>query len=176
MLEYALVHRALPPWAHEDAVTSFDALVLRSLETDPGRAALLIRRSGRERRVLAWLVRELVEASLARLLHAIEPESAALILAYLSDLRAIDRAEQLVALGEEDFRRVLWISTLSVLPDPGTPLNRRSFVRSLLADVAASRSIGLGDLLAKLRLGLAKLEGRKPLASSLPAVLRDLVD
>ena len=176
-LDHWLAHGAPPAWAPGGSSVSFEALISRALEADPGGVTASILRVGRHDRALRFIVDSLGEPARARLLRALSPDAAALIIAYLADIRVAHRREAWTRLDGEAFGRRIWVLTLTyVVRDPGTQWNRKSFVRSLLQSMAASESVPYADLLLTVRAALARTEGRRPLDASLPAILRELSD
>lgn len=177
ILERVLLYGTRHSWALDDAETTLEALVLQLLESDPGRTAHLIRRHGRHRDVLNRIIVELSETSLHRLLNALDPESAAVIVAYLIDLREVHRAQPVITVDEEVFGRRLWSLTLGyIVRDPGTQFNRKSFAKSLLMSMATAESLDYGELLWQVCMGLEKTADRRPLDSGLPDILRELIE
>lgn len=145
-------------------------------DTDPSALAALVRRYASDRQMLERLISRLDETTLQDVLRLLEPVHAVLIVAYLLDLRHFHRAEPLLPLGEVDFARVLWVVTFSYLVrDAGSQFNRRSFVRALLEELARSEGVDYAALVATLARGLASTAIRRPLASSLPAVIDEIV-
>lgn len=154
---------------------SFDEGLLRLLQDHPERLRDFIRRHRRDARLIARLVNRLSEAALVRLLHLLEPEHAALIVAYLVDIRAVHRVTALVALDDRRFNRLLWLLVLNyVMGNPGSQFNRKSFVLSLLQGMAQSEGLDLGDLIETLRRALEAIETHLTSAASLPAIIREL--
>lgn len=154
---------------------TFEERLLRPLQDHPERLRDFIRRHRRDARLIARLVDRLSEAALVRLLHLLEPEHAALIIAYLVDIRAVHRVTALVALDDRRFNRLLWLLVLNyVMGNPGSQFNRKSFVLSLLQGMAQSEGLDLGDLIETLRRALAAIETHLTSAASLPAIIREL--
>ncbi len=176
LLEHYLLHGTLPSGARQGSAFSFAELFRELLEGDPERLAAIMRKHGRLRRVIERIVRELAESLLERLIQLLEPEHAALIIAYVVDLKDVHRVERLLALSDEQFAEAVWVLTLSyLLRDPGSQFNRKSFVRSLLEGMAAGRGLDYVEILTTLRLALERTEKKRPLRSSLPAVVSELV-
>ena len=185
LLAHYLQEGTLPFWARGAGMPpsgfSAQGLVQTLLASDPAALAALIRRIGREQHVLERLVLQLDETALQGLLRLLEPQNAALILAYMVDLRHIQRAEPILNLGEAAFGRLLWMLALSyLLRDAGTQFNRKSFVGAILDGMAESEGLDYRTLVAALARGLKATLRHLPLASSLPAVIveiaRDLGD
>ena len=154
---------------------TFDEGLLRLLQHHPDRLRDFIRSHRHDARLIARLVDRLSEAALLRLLHLLEPEHAALIVAYLVDIRAVHRVTALVALDERRFNRLLWLLVLNyVMGNPGSQFNRKSLVLSLLQGIAQSEGLDLGDLIETLRRALAAIETHLTSAASLPAIIREL--
>lgn len=175
LLEHYLVHGTLPLWAGPSSSFAFEAMVVEAATADPGGLAALIRRVGRRRAVIERLVRQLADPVLTRLLHLLEPEHAALIVDYMVDLGELHRIKPVVALGRREFVRLAWVLTFGYLVrDPGSQFNRRSYVRWLLHEIADGEALDYADLLAVLIQALGETGRRRPVASSLPAVIREL--
>ncbi|QDM23812.1 MULTISPECIES: contractile injection system tape measure protein [unclassified Tardiphaga] len=154
---------------------TFDEGLLRLLQDHPDRLRDFMRSHRHDARLIARLVDRLSEAALVRLLHLLEPEHAALIVAYLVDIRAVHRVTALVALDDRRFNRLLWLLVLNyVMGNPGSQFNRKSLVLSLLQGMAQSEGLDLGDLIETLRRALAAIESHLTSAASLPAIIREL--
>jgi hypothetical protein len=166
---------AAGPTRHS-APATLEEWLLHLLRSDPRRVNQLFRRRGAPPSRLRRLVRELRDAALCELLRALEPDNAALVLAYLAELRELHRAEPVLAMSDDVFRRHLWFLSLTYLVhDPGTQFNRKSFVRALVAGIAASEAVEPLDILEVLQIGLQAAGRRRPPSASLPAVVAELV-
>src|ERR1700674_1827717 len=175
LLEHYLQSGTLPFWAPRGDFSA-DAAVRALAASDPQALATLIRRLAPDRRVLERLVLQLDEASLQAVLALLEPGNAALIIAYLLDLRQIHRVQPVLELDDAKFARLLWLLALSyVARDAGSQFNRKSFVRALLEGMAESEALAYAALVATLARGLRATERHRPLASSLPAVIDEIV-
>lgn len=176
LLAHYLTRGTLPVWASHRTPLSCEAEVIALLEQDPDGLSEMLQRHADEAGVIERLVRQLSDSALRRLLAGLEPDNAALVLLYITDLRALHRAAALIALDDQAFARLLWIIVLRFfLQDPGSQFNRKNFVRTLLLRVSASEAVPYGELVAALERGLVALERSRPLGSSLPAVIRELV-
>lgn len=178
LLERLLEHGTLPFWAPPSA-RSLEGMVVEMAGADPGALADTVRRLGRRTGVLHRLAAQLGDPALGAVVRALEPVHAALVLAYVRDLRRVHRAAPLVPLSNHRFGRLLWVLAHAYLVrDPGSQFNRRSFVRSLLRGMAMDQGVDYAALLATLGEGLARTRRHRPAGSSLPAVvaalLRDL--
>jgi hypothetical protein len=174
-LEHRLLYGTLPWWATRRPSFSLEALVLEMAEEDPEGLVEAVRDLGRDRRVLERLAAQLGEPALRRLVALLEPEHAALIFAYLVDVREVNRGERLLSLSDRAMARLLWVLTQAYLvSEPGSQFNRRSFVRSLLRGLAAREGLRYEAVLAALLRGLERTAERLPLGSSLLGVLREL--
>lgn len=175
LLEHHLLRGTLPFWAPPG--TSLASLVDEMAAQDAGRLADVVRRLGTRPRVLHRLVAQLSERGLARLVRVLEPQHAALVVAYVFDLRRVHRRQPLLPLSDRRFGRELWTLVQTYLVhDPGTGFNRRSFVRSLLRGMSRGQGLDYAALLATLARGLERTRRRRrPAGSSLPAVVGELL-
>ena len=171
-----LLNGSLPFSAPRDFRFSLEAFMLDLARSDPADLVDLIRALGLEDHVPERLAMQLGSKTLERLVHLLEPEHAALIIAYLFDVSEIHHAAPIIPLSDRDFGRLLWVLVLAyLLRDPGSHFNRKSFVTSLLEGIAESESLDFYDILVTLRSGLEVTRVRRPMGSSLPAVLEELM-
>jgi Contractile injection system tape measure protein len=176
LLEHLLLHGTLPFWVPRRPEVSLESLVLAMAQDEPESLVAAVRALGHRGRVLERLVVQLRETTLARLVGLLEPLHAALILDYLGHLRAVHREEPLLPLSDRDLGESLWFLVQAYLVrDPGSQFNRKSFVRSLLQGLADARGLAYAAILATLRLGLERMARHRPLRSSLPAVVAELI-
>ncbi|MFL5386014.1 MAG: contractile injection system tape measure protein, partial [Longimicrobiaceae bacterium] len=174
LLEHHLLRGTLPFWAPPG--TSLASLVGEMAAAEPARLAGVVRRLGTRTGVVERLVGQLDDRGLARLVRVLEPEHAALVLAYVGDLRRTHRSAPLLPLSERRFGRHLWTLVQAYLVhDPGSEFNRRSFVGSLLRGMSRGHGLSYTALLATLARGLALTRRRRAVRSSLPAVVGELL-
>lgn len=134
----------------------------------------LLRRRADDDAILS-LVARLSGVVFARLVRALEPQHAALILVYVAELSRAHRAEALLTLSDAAFEPLLRLVVLRLLlRDAGTQFNRRSWLRRLLHDLAAQEDVPYGRLLAALTRAMRRLRHRLPPTASLPALIGDL--
>jgi hypothetical protein len=158
-----------PPPAGETAAADGSA------PADPAALAATVRRHSGDRRMLERLVAQLDEASLHAMLRLLDPLHAALVISYLIDLRRIHRATPLLPRGDESFRQLLWVLTLGYFSrETGSQFNRKSFTQSLLGEIARGEGLRYETLLMALSEALGVTAARRPLGSSLPAVIEEL--
>lgn len=176
LLAHHLEHGTLPFWGPRAQAFALADLVARMAESDPRGLVAVVRRVGHQAHVLERLVAQLGEPQLQGLIGLLEPQHAALIVAYVDDLRQVHRVEPILALGTSEFARALWLLTQAYLVrDAGTQFNRRSFVKSLLEGLAMRAGLHYRDLLATLRLGLERTRRRHALHASFPALIGELL-
>lgn len=176
LLECYLVRGTLPFWAPRGSVPSLGELIDSIIDDDPSSVVALIRRHGHETHVLERLALQLDDAFLERLVNLLEPEHAALIIAYMIDLKKVHTIEPVVALSNREFSQLLWVLALVYLvQDAGSQFNRKSFVRHLLKGMARSEAVDYEGILITLQRGLEETGTRISLKFSLPGVINELV-
>lgn len=176
LLEHYLLKGTLPFWAPRAETFAFEELLLKLAADDPAGLIAMITKHGRQKRVLERLVLQLAEATLQYLVRLLEPEHAALIIAYLIDLRNIHHVEPVLPVSDKKFSNIIWILVLSYLvEEPGSQFNRRSFVKGLFQGMARSEGLEYTQIMAMVHRGLQETEKRRPLEASLTAVISELV-
>jgi hypothetical protein len=176
--ELNLVAKEAP---HEVAPDSQTAVEFSSEESLTGESDLthlvrIIREHGTEGRVIERLVFQFGEQTLERLVHLLEPASAASIIVFLKDMRALHQVEPVANVGSDEFSRTLWISTFTYLAhERGSQFNRKSFVKSLFEKIAESEGLDYTEIVAMAQFGLRRAGRNRPLESSLPAIIGELI-
>ncbi len=177
LVESYLVYGTLPFGTRPEPPVSFELLVLKLAETLPQRFVTLIQTQGQHRQILERLVLRLDEAALRRILQLLEPEHAALILAYLLNLREVHRVQPVLPLSDLQFSNLLWLLVLSYLvQERGSQFNRKTFVKTLLEGMSEREGLDFLQILTTLSLGLQETEKMLSPRSSLPAIIRELVN
>ena len=172
LFEYYLRNGTLPFWASGSSVFSFEELVSELIEGEEASLVQLIKQHAYQRNILERIVLQLGEATLQRLLRALEPKHAALIITCLTDLQLTHRVAPVVELSEKEFARSLWLLTLTyVLQEPGSQFNRKTLVEWLLKGIARDEGLDYQQLMLELDRGLKQAMKRWPFESSLPAII-----
>ncbi len=175
LLDSWLTSGTLPPWGRSRGFSGA-ALLAGQVSAQPRAVAALLLRRGHDRRVLERLVLQLDPAGLGRVLSLLAPADAAIVRAWLVDLLLVHREEALVARPDVAMERLLWLLTLEYLvQEAGSQFNRRSFLQRLLHGFADAERLDYAALLLLLARGAARIARRRPLGSSLPALLRELL-
>ncbi len=176
LLEHYLLKGTLPFWAPRAETFAFEELLLKLAADDPAGLIAMITKHGRQKRVLERLVLQLAEATLQYLVRLLEPKHAALIIAYLLDLRNIHHVEPVLPVSDKKFSDISWVVVLSYLvEEPGSQFNRRSFVAGLFQRMARSEGVEYTQVMAMVHRSLQETEKRRPLEASLTAVINELV-
>lgn len=174
-LEHYLLSGLWPNWAPRPHAFDLDSLVVGIADTQPAELGAMLYRIGRDRAVLERLVAQFDEATLERLVEALEPQHAVLIVGTIAESKQAHKVRPVMDMSEGTFADQLWLMTLNYLAaEPGTQFNRREFVKSLLRGMAEKAGAQYGDILATLRRALQHVAQRRPLRSSLPAILLEL--
>jgi hypothetical protein len=177
LLECYLRRGVLPFWAPPGASFSLESSFEELARRDPAALARLVRQAGASPHVPERIVFQLTPGALRRLVSVLEPEHAALILAYIADLGEIHREQPIGPRDEVRFERLLWMLVLSYLiREAGSQFNRRSFVGSLIRGFAEHHGREYSEILLMLWHGLERTGTGHSLQSSLPAVIGELLD
>ena len=143
LLDWYLRRGALPWWAPPAGSFSLDAWLTELAREAPAGLAALVRHAGAEDAVLERIVHQLDLRGLQRLIAILDPEHAALILAYVFDLGELQREQVLVAVETAAFDRLVWLLVLAYLiRQAGSQFNRKMFLASLLKGFALHEGIG----------------------------------
>ena len=112
----------------------------------------------------------------ARLVRAIAPQQAPLVLAYVDDVVAVHRQQPLLPVAPEPLERQLRSIALQVLCHPAaSAFSRRVFLEQLLRQLCQSQQLSYALLLRSLAASLARLPQPLNLHSALPVLVGELI-
>ena len=175
LLDYYLLHGTLPFWAPRQSHFSFEQLIAELAAEDPAALVRVIKQHAFHRSAIERLVLQLTETMLRQLLHLLEPQHAALIIAYMTDLKLVHRVEPVIAADEKEFARSVWLLVLTyVLQESGSQFNRKVFVKRLLEGLAMAEGVTYSQIVRVVSAGLPKTMKHLSLTSSLPAIISEL--
>ena len=147
--------------------------VAELLERRPEQLCALIRKAGVHEAARRRLLDAAPEPVLVRLVRLLEPADGEQIAEHVGQLRRLQAQHRVVPQEGAAYARSLWLFVLTyLLVERGSWFNTRSFVRSLLQQMAAQYRVSYRVLLLDL-IALA-LPPEQP--GSLPSVLRSLAD
>lgn len=175
ILEHYLLSGLWPNWAPRPGAFDLDSTMVGIADTQPAELGAMLYRIGRNRAVLERLVAQFDEATLERLVEVLEPQHAVLIIGTIAESKQAHKVQPVTDMSEDAFADQVWLTTLAYLvAEPGTQFNRREFVKSLLRGMAEKAGAQYGEILSTLRRALQQVAQRRPLRSSLPAILLEL--
>jgi hypothetical protein len=174
-LEHYLLHGS---WAYGASLDpSIPPADLLALLIDSEGAALvdMLRRHEGSESLLHRLVRQMPGPLLERLLHRLDPDNAAYVVAYMGEAKASHDAEPLIEATPDEFAGLLWTIVLrDALHSAGLRANRRAFVENLVARLAEAGGMSFADLCGELQRGLEGLPAAGMGPGSLLSILREI--
>ena len=121
------------------------------------------------------LVRRLDAKMFARLIAALEPAHAEVILTYAAGMAEAHAAQPVLPISEAAFElRLRRLALRFLLHDAGSSFNRRAWLRRLLTGLARESGVGYADLLAALTAVIEALRAQAPPRGQLPVALSAL--
>lgn len=179
LLEEEGLHRRAAPAAEAvpDVPETLEAALAAARGGDFAMLVALARARAADRPALEDLVRRLTPALFGRLIRAVEPANADLILAVLEDLDMVQaREEKPLPVPADVFALQMRALTLRyLLHDAGSQFNRRRFLAYLLEREAERTQMDYAALLRALAASVEHARVRTGFRSSLPAVLAELL-
>jgi hypothetical protein len=164
------------------AAASLSAVVDALVAEQPAEADALepliarLREAADDKVALERLVARLTKPLFDRIVTRLDPVNAALILDYVEDLAVAHRHDSGVTQPISGFEQTVRRLTLRYLGrEPGSSFNRRTWLRRVLADVAAEEDVPFAALLGSLSDALAQGRAVLPTTSSLQAVVGELL-
>jgi hypothetical protein len=151
LLEYFLMTGTLPWWAAGELLVNPARVIDRLILDDPSGLKNLLIYTGQREYVRRRLVYQFPETAIRSLIETLEPDEAAFIFVYYTDLIHIQSTEQFFRREINEFEKDLWIFIFTyLLVDRGSNFNRKIFVKSTLGQMARQYNLEYGELIALL--------------------------
>ncbi|MBF0380770.1 MAG: hypothetical protein HQL69_07120 [Magnetococcales bacterium] len=174
-LEHYLCHGHTPYGVAKSEPFDFREKFLNVNEENPEGLLKSIKSLVRSDTVIKRLVTQLDDDGFFHLISLLQPQHAALIIAYLVNLRTIHNIQPLLAMTEERFSRHIRVLTLIyLLREAGTQFNRKSYLKSLLKKMVGGDNKEYKAVLNTLYKAIILTKISLPLHGSLPTVINDL--
>lgn len=148
LLEYFLTTGTLPWWAAGDLLSDPSAVIALLVRDDPSGLKSLLQDKGRHDYVRKRLVFQFPTTTIHTVVEILEPDEAAFIFAYHSDIVHVQSAQRFFRQEVNEFEKHLWVFIFTyLLIDRGSNFNRKIFVKSTLARMARQHNLEYGVLI-----------------------------
>lgn len=148
LLEHFLLTGTLPWWSRSFSGTSMETLVEDLFRNDAAKLKALILRIGEQEHVRQRIVYQFNEDTIKTIIKAVEQTEAAYIFQSQLDIAAVQKKEQVVKAGEQEFRDATWLFILNyLLTDQGSEFSRKLFIKSNLSQIATRYNASYHDIL-----------------------------
>ncbi|MDO6432089.1 contractile injection system tape measure protein [Flavitalea sp. BT771] len=175
LLQYFLMTGTLPWWAAGDLLVNPAAVIDRLILDDPSGLKSLLIYTGQREYVRRRLVYQFPETTIRSVVETLEPDEAAFIFVYYTDLIHIQSTEQFFRREINEFEKDLWIFIFTyLLVDRGSNFNRKIFVKSTLGQMARQYNLEYGELIALLFRALESASMALVRRSSLSGIISTL--
>ncbi|MEO5641903.1 MAG: contractile injection system tape measure protein [Bacteroidia bacterium] len=174
LLQLFLLNGHLPWWSKAQETADPDAWIDTVLESSPSELVKMLRTLGKTEPVHR-LVRQFSETRLEKIVRVLEPSEAAFIITYAHDIDVVHQRKPLVQESGSGFRKAKWLVIFTyLLVERGSQFNRRAFLKSTIAGLAAHYNLDYGVLLMQLAEAAEHLRKTTGFESSLPGFVRTL--
>jgi Contractile injection system tape measure protein len=151
LLEYFLMTGSLPWWAAGELLVNPGVVIDRLIRDDPSGLKDSLLYAGQRDYVRKRLVFQFSVATIRSVVEVLEPDEAAFIFVYRTDIIRIQEAEQVFRQEISEFEKNLWVFILTyLLVDRGSNFNRKIFVKSTLSQMARQYNTEYVTLIALL--------------------------
>lgn len=151
LLEYFLMTGSLPWWAAGELLVNPGAVIDRLIRDDPSGLKDSLLYAGQRDYVRKRLVFQFSMATIRSVVELLEPDEAAFIFVYRTDIIRIQEAEQVFRQEVSEFEKNLWVFILTyLLVDRGSNFNRKIFVKSTLGQMARQYNTEYATLISLL--------------------------
>lgn len=121
------------------------------------------------------LVLQLTDALLVRIVEVLEPADASFIIRYVADVGKLHRVQPVINQTDTEFRTTQWQVVFTyLLAERGSNFNRRMFMKSTIAGLAAHSNRSYSELLTLLSAAARSTVAQTGVLASLPQLLLEL--
>ena len=151
LLEHFLLTGSLPWWAAGALLTDPVAIVEQLISDNTEDLKRVLIAAGQRDQVRRRLIQQFPEATIRAMVVVLEPDEAAFIFVYSSDIVELQERGPLFRQDSSEFRQSLWIFIFTyLLVDRGSNFNRKIFVRSTLTQMARQYNRDYAELITML--------------------------
>lgn len=174
-LEYYLLTGTLPWWSNEKEMNDPEKVFEQLLLEDRDGLKKLFAAVAAHAYVRKRLVYGFSEYTIHAIIYLVEPAQAVFIIEYQKDISAIQKKEQLIKAEASEFDKAVLIFILDYLfEDKGSHFNRKMFVKSTLASIAARFNISFGRLLVLFDEAIKATNELVKYNDTLPSLIKEL--
>jgi len=175
LLEYFLMTGTLPWWAAGELLVNPAGVIERLIRDDPSGLKNVLISTGQRDYIRRRLVYQFPVTTIRSLVETLEPDEAAFIFVYYTDIIHIQSTEQFFRQEISEFEKNLWVFIFTyLLVDRGSNFNRKIFVKSTLGQMARQYNLEYGELIALLFRALESTSMVLVRRSSLSAIISTL--
>jgi hypothetical protein len=175
LLEYFLMTGTLPWWAAGELLVNPAGVIERLIRDDPSGLKNVLMAAGQRDYVRRRLVYQFPVTTIRSLVETLEPDEAAFIFVYYTDIIHIQSTEQFFRQEISEFEKNLWVFIFTyLLVDRGSNFNRKIFVKSTLGQMARQYNLEYGELIGLLFRALESTSMALVRRSSLSAIISTL--
>ncbi|MGL5889918.1 MAG: contractile injection system tape measure protein, partial [Bacteroidia bacterium] len=162
------------PWNADQNYGTVNEWLNELLKNEPSELVRLLRRVAKHE-TITRLVQQFADAQLAQLITVLEPSEAEFILGYATNLQKAQQQQPLVKDSTAAFREVRWRVIFNyLLIERGSVFNRRMFVKSTIAQLAAHYNMSYAELISQLAAAARTVVEHSGVFASLPKLLLEL--
>jgi Contractile injection system tape measure protein len=173
LLHHFLITGELP-WNTDAARGTASDWLDELIKSEPSELIRLLRRTAKHE-TITRLVQQFSDAQLAQLITVLEPSEARFILRYAANLQTVQQQQLSVNDSSAAFREVRWRVIFNyLLVERGSLFNRRMFVKSTIAQLAAHYNISYSELIRRLAIAARAATQQSGVFASLPKLLLEL--
>jgi hypothetical protein len=173
LLHHFLITGELP-WNTDAARGTASDWLDELIKSEPSELIRLLRRTAKHE-TITRLVQQFSDAQLAQLITVLEPSEARFILRYAANLQTVQQQQLPVNDSSAAFREVRWRVIFNyLLVERGSLFNRRMFVKSTIAQLAAHYNISYSELIRRLAIAARAATQQSGVFASLPKLLLEL--
>ncbi|MFO0355981.1 MAG: contractile injection system tape measure protein [Sphingobacteriaceae bacterium] len=149
-LEYFLLTGEIK-WQDKKKGFTLERLLIELIENNSAQVVKLLKRTGKKEDVRKRIVYQFNEPEIITIIKTAEPSNGNNIINYLNDLNAVQKKNHLIKTESSEFKKANYLFVLTYLfVERGSIFNTRSFVKSLLKQMAAHYNIQYKELLLML--------------------------
>ncbi|MCA6437011.1 MAG: hypothetical protein IM600_01755 [Bacteroidetes bacterium] len=149
-LEYYLI-TGVYKWNNSKTDFSIETVLLETIQKEPTSLIKLLKKIGKKEKVRKRIVYQFYEENIIKIIKLVEPVNGKIIIKYIHELDIANKNNNLIKVESSEFKKAKFLFVLTYLfVEKGSVFNTRSFVRSLIKQMAAHYNVSYNVLLIML--------------------------